>query len=50
LHVAVSKRPIFTGCVDEIDPDILLSYASLLVNLVGNQAEELLLNVDLIVR
>src|SRR5260221_7789706 len=46
LHFAVAERPVFTICVDQVDPDILLSHMSLLVDLVSDPAEEFLLHVD----
>src|SRR4030081_460767 len=46
LHFAVAERPVFTICVDQADPDILLSNMSLLVDLVSDPAEEFLLHVD----
>src|SRR5258705_6926052 len=46
LHFAVAERPGFTICVDQVDPDILLSHMSLLVDLVSDPAKEFLLHVD----
>jgi hypothetical protein len=46
LHLTVAERPVFAICVDQVDPDILLSHMSLLVDLISDPAEEFLLHVD----
>jgi hypothetical protein len=44
LHFAITEGPILTARIDEIDPHVFLSHASLRMDLLGDVMEELLLH------
>src|SRR5260370_26748780 len=43
LHLAITERPVLAAGIEQADPDVLLAYALLGVNFVGDVLIELLL-------